>query len=221
MANMVQHMETGLCPGARGKECAWKLIFDQAEKLFGLKYADKYQPNEIPEFPYGCPSCHRTFRGGGACLQHQDHKHDLSPASVAARTGGVAESHHTCTKCSKVFSHANQLKMHMQKHLPRDVKCPKCSKKFKSRANMVQHMETGSCPGARGKEIAWKLIFDQAEKLFGLKYADDDKTNEIPEFPYKCPSCNRTFRGGGACLQHQDHKHGLSPAFLSYEYRRK
>ena len=52
------------------------------------------------------------------------------------------------------------LKMHIQVHEPRTVSCPVCGdQRFRSTTNAVQHVESGSCRGCKGKENARQQIF--------------------------------------------------------------
>lgn len=144
----------------------------------------------------------------------------LTNTDLRSKTSTIPSSsvtqQHKCTKCPAAFSGSNALKMHMQTHLLSIVKCPRCSSKFRSSANVLQHIESGYCRGTRGKEVARKVIYRQAETQFCLNYADGyDKHSDVPDFPYKCPSCDRFFQGGGQCLQHQEHKHDLPPSYLN------
>ena len=73
-----------------------------------------------------------------------------------------------CPQCDKMFDHPsgnrnhiqNMLKMHMQVHEPRTVSCPVCGdQRFRSTTNAVQHVESGSCRGCKGKENARQQIY--------------------------------------------------------------
>lgn len=121
-----------------------------------------------------------------------------------------------CDECNASFNHPNELKMHIQTHLPRDVVCPLCNdREFRSSANVLQHIESGGCSGAIGKRNAREEIYERADE-FGLHYADGYHSYDIPEFPYICPDCDQVFRLGSQSLQHQENKHDLDPCFLSY-----
>ena len=73
-----------------------------------------------------------------------------------------------CPQCDKMFDHPsgnrnhiqNMLKMHMQVHEPRTVSCPVCGdQRFRSTTNAVQHVESGSCRGCKGKDNARQQIY--------------------------------------------------------------
>ena len=73
-----------------------------------------------------------------------------------------------CPNCNKMFDHPNgnkkhidnMLKQHMQVHAPRNVSCPVCGdQRFRNATNAVQHVESGSCKGCKGKETAREQIY--------------------------------------------------------------
>jgi hypothetical protein len=95
--------------------------------------------------------------------------------------------------------------------------------RFRSGANAVQHVESGFCSGCRGKSNAREQIYKFASGQRAMQpylsdvprltyggYDDDD----VPEFPYSCPDCFRSFKQLSQLLQHQDNKHGSQPLRL-------
>jgi hypothetical protein len=131
-----------------------------------------------------------------------------------------------CQVCYRNFNNSNELKMHMQTHRPRNVACPICGEgNFRSGANAVQHVESGYCPGCRGKSNARQQIFDFASKQKAMqRYITDvprltwdgDYDNDVPDLPYHCRDCNKYFKQLSQLLQHNDNKHGKQPLRLGY-----
>lgn len=116
--------------------------------------------------------------------------------------------------------------MHMQTHRPRSVACPLCGEeRFRSGANAVQHVESGHCSGCRGRENARQQIyrFTSGQRAMQrymndvpqITYGDYDD-EDVPEYPYRCPDCDKSFRQMSQLLQHQDNKHGSHPLRLQY-----
>jgi hypothetical protein len=122
-----------------------------------------------------------------------------------------------CGECYREFNNQNELNMHMQVHRPRLVTCIVCKQKhFKSSANMVQHVESGYCTGCNGKDNARQQIYGLATKLRGMQpYMTGTPllTNGghnyggVPDFPYQCQQCAKSFRHLSQLMQHQDNKH--------------
>jgi len=124
-----------------------------------------------------------------------------------------------CGICSRTFNNQNELNMHQQVHRLRNVACPVCGDvRFRSGANAVQHVESGSCTGCRGQGNARQQIYkfataQQSMRRFVaggqpmLTNGNDCNNNSIPDFPYHCPQCSKSFRQLSQLLQHNDQKH--------------
>jgi len=123
-----------------------------------------------------------------------------------------------CKECFRIFGDENQLLMHAQVHRPRTIACPICGDtRFKSGANAVQHVESGYCTGCVGKDNARAQIYEYVSKaapmrqfltnapMIGYDYGNHDRS--VPDFPYKCPDCNKMFKQLSQLMQHQDQKH--------------
>lgn len=122
----------------------------------------------------------------------------------------------SCPTCGRTFygnSCDNQLKMHQQTHAPRMVACPICGEvRFRSATNAVQHVESGSCSGCLGKDNARRQIYDftsrSAPSMLApmLEWHSADRSG-VPERPYMCTHCHRTFRAMGDMMQHMAASH--------------
>ena len=122
----------------------------------------------------------------------------------------------TCGECRRVFNSQNELNMHMQVHRPKIVTCILCGEKsFKSGANMVQHVESGYCTGCKGGEKARQQIYEFAQRqrkmqpyMNGTPLLTNGGYNHgVPDFPYQCRQCAKSFRQLSQLMQHQDNKH--------------
>lgn len=122
-----------------------------------------------------------------------------------------------CRQCNNTYNTSNELEMHMQVHRPRTVACPVCGEgRFKSGANAVQHLESGYFTGCRGTDNAREQIYRFASKqktmnrfmndVPRLTY-DNSDYGQVPDLPYTCRECCKSFRQLSQLLQHQDNKH--------------
>jgi hypothetical protein len=99
---------------------------------------------------------------------------------------------------------------------PRNVACPVCKEqRFKSGANAVQHVESGYCTGCLGVDNARNQIYQFASSKPQMQHyltsvpmlTNGSNTNYVPDLPYNCPDCSKSFRALSQLLQHQDQKH--------------
>jgi Zinc finger, C2H2 type len=115
----------------------------------------------------------------------------------------------------------------MQVHRPRTVPCPACGDaRFRSGANVVQHMESGYCRSCQGKDFARQQIYDFATKQgamrpylttsYPLLTNGGGHNNVVPDLPYHCPDCSKSFRQLSQLLQHQDQKHNDQRRLIGY-----
>mmetsp|Transcript_35834 Transcript_35834/g.75460 ORF Transcript_35834/g.75460 Transcript_35834/m.75460 type:complete len:175 (+) Transcript_35834:178-702(+) len=133
-------------------------------------------------------------------------------------SGGYQHQSYQCGECYREFDSQNELNMHMQVHRPRNVACPVCGeRRFRSGANAVQHVESGYCSGCRGRDNARRQIYDFARSRRGMQpflsgtplLTNGGRNGGVPEFPYQCPQCVKSFRHLSQLLQHQDQKHNV------------
>jgi hypothetical protein len=129
----------------------------------------------------------------------------------------------TCVECHREFKSQNALNMHMQVYRPRSVTCILCGeKKIKCGANMVQHVESGYCTGCKGVDKARQQIYEFAQRqrkmqpyMNGTPLLMNGGHNRggVPDFPYQCPQCAKSFRQLSQLMQHQDNKHNNTRSF--------
>lgn len=133
--------------------------------------------------------------------------------------GNDNQAPYKCHECGRNLNSQNELNMHMQIHRPRDRSCPVCgAARFRSDANAVQHVESGYCTGCPGKDNARQKIYKFASEQREmtpfmttrplLTNGDWKPSIEVPEFPYRCPECMKTFHQLSQLWQHRDQKHG-------------
>ena len=166
-----------------------------------------------------CGQC-RTWRSEDDYSNNQWFK-----GNGASRCRGCVAGYR-CQECHRSFNNSNELKMHMQVHRPQSVACPLCGEgRFRSGANAVQHVESGYCSGCRGQSNAREQIYRFASSQRAMQpYLSDVPrltyngyvNNDVPDFPYSCPDCFRSFKQLSQLLQHQDNKHGSQPLRLQY-----
>jgi DNA-directed RNA polymerase subunit RPC12/RpoP len=152
-------------------------------------------------YSYECPDCSQSFGSQSELTRHVDQCHRFA-----------------CGICHREFKTQNNLNMHMQVHRPKTVACPVCGdQRFKSGANAVQHVESGFCRGCKGQANARQQIYDFASRQRAMRpHMSDVPLLEnggrggqgVPDFPYCCAECSKSFRQLSQLLQHQDQKHG-------------
>ena len=127
---------------------------------------------------------------------------------------------YNCAECHREFNNQNELNMHMQVHRPRTVTCILCRERhFKCGANMVQHVESGYCTGCKGEDRARQQIYEFAQRqrkmqpymngtpLLTNGGGHNNRGGGVPDFPYQCRQCAKSFRQLSQLMQHQDNKH--------------
>ena len=117
--------------------------------------------------------------------------------------------------------------MHSQIHRPKNVACPVCGDiRFSSGANAVAHVESGFCRGCKGQTNARQQIYEFASQQSAmhpyltnvprLTYGDDYDYDEVPDLPYQCRECSKSFRNLSQLMQHKDSKHSYANNMLMY-----
>ncbi len=142
-----------------------------------------------------------------------------------ACVGGYQNPTYQCGECYREFNCQNELNMHMQVHRPRNVACPICGEqRFRTGANAVQHVESGYCTGCRGQDNARRQIYDFARRQSSMQQfingtpmlTNGGYNDSVPDFPYQCRECAKSFRQLSQLMQHQDQKHGRYTQRIGY-----
>ena len=103
----------------------------------------------------------------------------------------------------------------------RNVACPVCGEvRFESAAGAVQHVESGTRPGCRGRENARRRIYDfvrrsaATQQFLNPALMDRPSGVVVCEKPYKCTRCPKEFRRRSDLMQHTRDRHGDQPTEL-------
>ena len=185
----------------------------------------------------GCSRCKDCVSGYNNNNQQQQQQHFIGGGSFIRSESGIEQSlrriHMTgfvqqiyqCGECHRNFNSQNELNMHMQVHRPRSVACPICGeRKFRTGANAVQHVESGHCSGCSGRDNARRQIYEFAHRqpsMQGFMNGTPLLTNGgnnygVPDHPYQCRECTKSFRQLSQLMQHQDQKHNNTRMRLGY-----
>ena len=120
---------------------------------------------------------------------------------------------HRCETCNRAFDHPNHLMQHRKVHRPKNVRCPVWGvERFASGANAMAHLESGYCPGCSGVENARSQIYDfvsqNAAGLLDPMVGNGDEDSGVPDRPYRCTYCSKTFTMLSALMNHEGDVHG-------------
>ncbi|KAL2834791.1 hypothetical protein BJY01DRAFT_259377 [Aspergillus pseudoustus] len=141
--------------------------------------------NHIKTVHYYCQPCSRTFAQAETFQKHN------------------VDVHHMCVHCKQSFKNENNLRMHKQKHLPRNLFCygTDCCYAFKSFSGMLIHIESGNCMSGIDEED-----LDVAVAVF---CANNDYTLSCtPGYRYECMACFAPFNKPSALYQHVEGARG-------------
>lgn len=146
---------------------------------------------------FPCNSCDRSFQTRQSLKQHQVAKHGPT---------------HKCGFCDRSYITRRGLEDHMNDKHPAQSKCPACANtRFRSLQGAMQHLESGACPNCRGKKHARGQVYNCiSPHIGGSLLLGASSSGEVPDFPYECPQCPRSFRELNHLMQHQKDKHGDS-----------
>lgn len=140
--------------------------------------------------------------------------------------GPAAEPWHTCGVCSRSFPDANTLASHRKSHLPKNTKCPLCGDtRFRNMVGAVAHVEGGSCTACLGQDNARRQIYQFAQQHSGMLMLGDRTpilqldawgNTVVPDNPYACQTCNKTFKNLSSQMDHQNAKGHFSGGQASW-----
>ena len=117
--------------------------------------------------------------------------------------------------------------MHQQVHQPKQFSCPACEdQQFQLGANVVQHVESGSCSHCQGCGNAQQQIYNFVSlqkricqfmtEASMLTFAGNEPNRAVPDFPYMCLDCHKAFQELSQLLQHLDQKHVNNRALTNF-----
>jgi uncharacterized C2H2 Zn-finger protein len=126
--------------------------------------------------------------------------------------------------CNRSFPDAHTLASHEQSHLPKDTRCPLCGDtRFRNMVSAVAHVEGGTCTACLGRDNARQQVYQFAQQHSGMLMLGDRTpiapilqldahgNTVVPEKPYACPTCGKTFKNLSSQMDHQNAK-GHLPA---------
>ncbi|KAF4542349.1 Zinc finger c2h2-type protein [Lasiodiplodia theobromae] len=161
---------------------------------------DGYDWDELEEhfyetdcYSYVCYGCHAWFRTSDAYYEHA--------AAVVA-----------CSKCAKHCHTQAKLKQHMAaEHQEATVECWGCSRMLVRVADMISHLESGSCPsGCSLEDISYKLMAKSTSlrQFVHPRYHQDFRNGvdiakvHSQAIPFVCEGCYVGFRLFSGLCQH-------------------
>mmetsp|Transcript_38237 Transcript_38237/g.68935 ORF Transcript_38237/g.68935 Transcript_38237/m.68935 type:complete len:186 (-) Transcript_38237:83-640(-) len=156
------------------------------------------------------------WRKGEGCSRCKDCVSGSQYSSGAAIEEYQPPPSYRCVVCNRDFNSQNELNMHQQVHRPRNISCPICGDtRFRSPANAVQHVESGYCTGCKGSDNARQQIYQYTQAKRGMKkylnltplLTNGGNNQGVPDYPYHCPQCTKSFRNLSQLMQHEDQKH--------------
>ena len=164
--------------------------------------------------PHTCQICNQTSN------RYNPDEYDLGCRGHDVTCKDCDRDFTRCVECGREFhgrnmtDSLNQLREHQKTHRPKNIVCPVCrsqEKKFKSGADAVLHVESGYCPGCRGRDNAERQIYNfvrrQAPGLINNQLMIEYGDSAVPSNAYSCSYCNKAFSKLSALMQHQSSKH--------------
>ena len=88
----------------------------------------------------------------------------------------------------------------------------------------IRHVESGYCTACTGAGFARQQIYEYARRQQGMQrfmngtpmLTNGGYNDSVPDYPYQCPECTKSFRQLSQLLQHQDQKHGRHTRRIGY-----
>ena len=177
-----------------------------------------------------CNVCFKVLASKNKMKQHMkdtNHGPETSTCNVCFKVFASQTGMNCHMKAKHMDSKHMNSKHVLEPRIPgmkRDVACPLCRvKKFKSSCGAVSHVESGSCTSCQGKDKARQTVFDFVcakkgargllAKPLQLQFAGSPAggaRGPVPDSPYRCAECGKTFEKVSGMMQHQKAKHGNS-----------
>lgn len=165
-----------------------------------------------------CHICLNWYSGDNSLKQHMKTHPDCEKCGKILPSNDelmrhMDEYHPSCAVCNRTFQSPNALMQHSKTHVAKTVSCPICgNKKFRNAANAVAHVESGYCSGCRGSELAKSSIYDyvssRAPTLCVPMIENGYTSRSVPDHPYRCTKCSKTFSRLSSQMNHENDVHG-------------
>ncbi|EME39222.1 hypothetical protein DOTSEDRAFT_159406 [Dothistroma septosporum NZE10] len=111
-----------------------------------------------------------------------------------------AQTAHRCNTCSQPLSSQNALDHHKITHLPKTVNCLACPRKFRRYADVLIHLEAGTCSSGTNLRSLNRLaaMCYQWKKYVAKEFRQQLLERDVAyrvwgEGPFKCPRCGEEF----------------------------
>ncbi|KAI1323036.1 hypothetical protein F5Y16DRAFT_403904 [Xylariaceae sp. FL0255] len=136
--------------------------------------------------------------------------------SDAKRTEHEQQTHHWCGECQRQFNNDNNLRMHLNSRIHRnhELPCPFGKKQHNTATGLAYHIESGSCPNAKGisRDTLYKVVRSKdpsgiiTNNLIGWHGSTRYEANHLA-YNYSCAAwecylCHRLFGSLPALNQH-------------------
>lgn len=160
-----------------------------------------------------CLDCGKAFKWQRQLLRHQrrphpcgrgnlGHEHEkkkvASPRESGSSCGEVPCGPLQCSLCPKQFPNHASLKNHSRVHTKKRFECSQCGKTYRASRDLLRHLKRHQAEAADvTKDCSSAPCLVVVNK-------------PVEERPYKCNSCERTYRHAGSLLNHKKaHATGL------------
>lgn len=163
-----------------------------------------------------CPDCGKAFKWQRQLLRHQrrphpcggtmGQEHQSDQQVPEQERGGIhGESPpgpSRCLLCSKQFPNRTSLRNHARVHSKKCFECSECGKAYRASRDLARHL--------RRHRVEAEAEDAERGSPSPPGYPGSNMPPEEEERPYKCNSCDRTYRHAGSLLNHKKaHATGL------------
>ncbi|XP_061444301.1 zinc finger protein 646 [Rhineura floridana] len=162
-----------------------------------------------------CLDCGKAFKWQRQLLRHQRRPHPcsqsppghkqergkaVSPREQESGPGEASRSSFQCQACPQHFPNHALLKKHSRTHTKKRFLCSECGKAYRASKGLMRHLRRHQS----------KAAVDVAGDRSGSSSCFVAANKPLEERPYKCNSCERTYRHAGSLLNHKKaHATGL------------
>ncbi|XP_015262307.1 PREDICTED: zinc finger protein 646 [Gekko japonicus] len=167
-----------------------------------------------------CLDCGKAFKWQRQLVRHQrrphpcssstpGQEHERNPRAPEKERGGSRRESPLgpfhCVLCSKQFPNRTSLRNHARVHSKKRFECSECGKAYRASRDLTRHLrkhrEEAEAEDAEG---------DSSSSSSSSPMYPNTSAPPEEERPYKCDSCDRTYRHAGSLLNHKKaHATGL------------